>query len=102
MRQTLSMKKVTRSPQNQHSKLTQRVEKTFKKQTAQREEEFNLVDLAMHEIQTGFTQWNYLDLNSNRLEFVSNSDDDDTEIRTGGTKLQVLYDQESGRKRCNG
>jgi hypothetical protein len=49
-----------------HSKLTQKVEEKFEKQTAQREDEFALLDLAVVELEEHATQWDYLDLGVHR------------------------------------
>jgi len=49
-----------------HSKLTQKVEEKFEKQTAQREDEFALLDLALCEVDEHAVQWDYLDLSVHR------------------------------------
>jgi hypothetical protein len=88
-------------PTKYYSKLTQKNEKTFEKQTATREDEFHLIDLAMLELE-GKCVWEYLDLDQKRGppnfkqdgENPGQKDPNLDEIFTGGTKIKVFRDDD--------
>jgi hypothetical protein len=77
------------------SKLTQKDERKFEKQTAQREEEFELCALAMFELETGLNIFDYLNIDLPRgpptgnKEPNENADTEETTIRTTGSRIEV-------------
>ena len=88
-------------PTKYYSKLTQKNENTFEKQTATREDEFHLIDLAMLELE-GKCIWEYFDLDQKRgSPTFKNSDNNPVqmaktqdEIFTGGTRIKVFRDDD--------
>ena len=88
-------------PTKYYSKLTQKNVKTFEKQTAQREDEFHLIDLAMLEME-GKAGWDYLEADQVRgppnLGEGSQQPAQDTVkpsvTSTGGTQIRVCKDIE--------
>jgi hypothetical protein len=76
------------------AKLTQRDVSEFEKQTATRLVEFLLLDLAMAELE-GKTIWEYFVLDQCRGKLKSDQiADKDEEVVTGGSQLQVEFDDE--------
>ena len=82
-------------PSKKASKMTQRAADTFNFQTATRLVEFNLLDLAMAEIDGAKVPWRYFD----RFEPQSDPDDvaEEQETWTGETKISVFHDEETGQ-----
>ena len=83
------------------AKLTQRMLDVFEKQTAQRLEEFTLIDLAMEEID-GRPLWEYYegklsDVDDDYLPSdnnLSQNSNDSSKATTGGTEIEVFKDEE--------
>ena len=82
-------------PSKKASKMTQRAADTFNFQTANRLVEFNLLDLAMVEIEQGRVPWDYF----HRIEPPENPESvaEGQETWTGETKISVFHDEETGR-----
>ena len=75
---------------------TQMAAETFNLQTATRLTEYDLLDLAMEEIENGGAAWKYFwNLPPDYAETETEDDSDCREIYTGGTELSV-YEDENG------
>ena len=87
-------------PTKYYSTLTQKNETTFEKQTALREDEFHLIDLAMLELE-GKCFWEYLDVDQERGPPTFKQYDaipipkstDPAQKRTGGSRITVWRDE---------
>ena len=94
-------------PTKYYSKLTQKNEKTFERQTATREDEFHLIDLALLEME-GKCIWEYLDTDQLRGGPENEPLDgknvavgsEEAETWTGGTQISVHQTDEGGISWC--
>lgn len=88
-------------PTKYYAKLTQRDETKFEKQTAQREDEFHLLDLAMCEVIDGRAQWDYLDLHLERGTIQArterakraSADENQRTLKTGDTSWYAVRNE---------
>lgn len=85
-------------PPKQASKQTQRAADTFNFQTATRLTEYDLLDLAIVEIETGNTRWKYFyNLTEEALLALETKNSDDKgpfETHTGESKIEVFADED--------
>lgn len=88
------------------AKLTQMAATTFNSQTATRMTEFQMLDLAIAEIEEGRALWEYFDIPDQEAQFMevdrdeAKADDQEEEekpeIRTGETKIEVFRSENDG------
>ena len=92
-------------PSKQASKMTQKAHDTFNYQTANRLVEFELLDLAMEEIENCIRVWDYYSRADDDFAPDSSSEDGsrEEEIWTGETRVKVHWedDGEPGFKMCS-
>ena len=80
-------------PSKKASKMTQKAADTFNYQTANRLVEFNLLDLAMAEIEEGKKMWEYYE----RMEEPEEElEEPEAPISTGETGIKVFWDEKDG------
>ena len=79
-------------PSKKASKMTQKAADTFNQQTATRLVEFQLIDLAMEEIESGRVMWEYFD---RREKETGEEKAEDQPISTGETRIEVFWDDDS-------
>jgi hypothetical protein len=82
-------------PFKKASKMTQKAADTFTFQTAHRLVEFSLLDLAIFEIETGKTVWNYYDRFEPNIDGANETEDGPTD--TGETRIKVFLDKDTGQ-----
>ena len=80
-------------PSKRASKLTQKAADTFNFQTATRLIEFELLDLAVEEIENGLVPWEYFDRVEDPMVTEAVADGNEKEIWTGETGIRVFLDE---------
>jgi hypothetical protein len=82
-------------PAKQASRMTQKAHDTFNFQTATRLCEFELLDLALEEIENGRCIWHYFDTFPPDSASDSGDSKDASDIFTGETRISVFWDKEN-------
>ena len=80
-------------PSKKASKMTQRAADTFNFQTATRLIEFELLDLAMEEIENGHVPWDYYTKEEKKRSNKKKNPVQAAEISTGEAGIQVFWDE---------
>ena len=82
-------------PAKQASKMTQKAHESFNFQTATRLCEFDLLDLAMEEIEHNRCIWKYFDTFGPESDSDLGESDGNNEIFTGETQIEVFRDEDN-------
>ena len=81
-------------PSKKASRMTQRAAETFNFQTATRLIEFELLDLAMAEIEKGLVPWEYFSRQEENMAIEDQDGGNDNETWTGETGISVFHDDD--------